>query len=90
MKSRRPKFSLLYQEALQAHLDQGRKAVLESAAGLGVQALAGGLQTLDLANLHEKTLVDDLLPGLSGRGTGRHHQAGGVVLRRGDQSDRIG
>jgi hypothetical protein len=36
---------------------------LESARGLGSQALAAGLQTLDLAKLHEQTLVTEVLPG---------------------------
>lgn len=51
-----------YQAALRAHLKQGQQAGLESARGLGSQALAAGLQTLDLAKLHEQTLVADLLP----------------------------
>src|SRR5450432_1557674 len=52
-----------YQVALRSHLKQGRKASLESALGLGSQALAAGLQTLDLAKLHERTLVSEVLPG---------------------------
>jgi signal transduction histidine kinase len=56
-------FSQLYQEALLTHLKQGRQANPESARGLGSQALASGLQTLDLAKLHEKTLVMEVLPG---------------------------
>lgn len=63
MKRRPIHFPLLYKEALRAHLEQGRKAGLESAQGLGSQALAAGMLTLDLAKLHEKTLVMDLLPG---------------------------
>ena len=51
-----------YQSALRAHLQQGQPASLESARGLGSQALAAGLQTLDLAKLHEQTLVTELLP----------------------------
>jgi signal transduction histidine kinase len=52
-----------YQAALRAHLKQGRHASLDAARGLGSQALAAGLQTLDLAKLHEQTLVSELLPG---------------------------
>ncbi len=52
-----------YQDTLRAHLKQGRHATLESARGLGSKALAAGLQTLDLAKLHEKTLITELLPG---------------------------
>jgi hypothetical protein len=51
-----------YQSALRKHLQQGRQANLASARGLGSQALAAGLQTLDLAKLHEQILVTDLLP----------------------------
>jgi len=51
-----------YQAALRKHLKQGRHANLESARGLGSQAQATGLQTLDLARLHEQTLITDVLP----------------------------
>jgi signal transduction histidine kinase len=64
MKRRPTHFPLLYQEALRAHLEQGREAGLESARGLGSQASEAGLQTLDLAKLHEKTLIMDLLPSI--------------------------
>lgn len=62
MKSNPPNLSRRYQAALRAHLKQGRYASLKSAQGLGSQALAAGLQTLDLAKLHEQTLIADLLP----------------------------
>src|SRR5580658_1299552 len=52
-----------YQAALRTHLKQGRQANLESARGLGSRALNAGLQTLDLAKLHEQTLIADVLPG---------------------------
>ena len=52
-----------YQDALRTQMKQGRKASLAAARGLGNQALAAGLQTLDLAKLHEQTLVTELLPG---------------------------
>jgi signal transduction histidine kinase len=51
-----------YQAALRSHLKEGVKASLESARGLGSEALTAGLQTLDLAKLHEETLVSELLP----------------------------
>ena len=57
------KFYLRYQAAMRRFLKHGRQADLESARGLGGQALAAGLQTLDLAKLHEQTLVKELLPG---------------------------
>jgi signal transduction histidine kinase len=52
-----------YQAALRRHLKPGQQTSLESARGLGSQALAAGLQTLDLAKLHEQTLVTGVLPG---------------------------
>ncbi len=48
------KLSRRYRAALRAHLKRGRHASLDSAHGLGGQALAAGLQTLDLAKLHEQ------------------------------------
>jgi signal transduction histidine kinase len=57
------KFSRRYQAALRWHLKQGQQASLDSARGLGSQALAAGVRTLDLAKLHEQTLVTKVLPG---------------------------
>jgi signal transduction histidine kinase len=54
--------SLQYVAALRKHLEQGKQASLVSARGLGSRALDAGLQTLDLAKLHERTLVTGLLP----------------------------
>jgi signal transduction histidine kinase len=70
MKRQLVNLSRRYQSALQTHLKQGRHAGLESARGLGSQALAAGLQTLDLAKLHEQTLITRVLPG---RAAGRRH-----------------
>jgi len=53
-----------YQDALRNQMKQGKQASLVSARGVGSQALAAGLQTLDLAKLHELTLVAELLPGV--------------------------
>src|SRR5580698_67969 len=66
MKRKLLNLSRRYQAALRTHLKQGRHAGLESARGLGSQAVAAGLQTLDLAKLHEQTLVTELLPGSPG------------------------
>ena len=52
-----------YQNALQHHLRPGRLSSVASARSVGDQAVAAGLQTLDLAKLHEQTLLADLLPG---------------------------
>lgn len=62
MKSKLIALSRQYVAALRKHLKQGKQASLASARGLGSRALGAGLQTLDLAKLHEQTLVADLLP----------------------------
>lgn len=51
-----------YQSALRTHLKAGKGATLHSARGLGIQALDAGFETLDLAKLHEQTLVTEVLP----------------------------
>jgi signal transduction histidine kinase len=63
MKRKLFNLSRRYQAALRAHLKQGQQASLAPARGLGDRALAAGLQTLDLARLHEQTLVTEVLPG---------------------------
>jgi signal transduction histidine kinase len=60
-------FSRRYRAALQLHVKQGRHARLEPARGLGDHALAAGLQTLDLAKLHEQILITEVLPRCSAR-----------------------
>jgi len=61
------KFSKLYQTALLAYLKHGAAASPQAARGMGRQALAVGLQTLDLAKLHERILVAQVLPGRPAR-----------------------
>jgi signal transduction histidine kinase len=56
------KFSRRYQSGLQAYLKQRSKAQLQRARGMGQQALTVGLQTLDIAKLHEQILVSKVLP----------------------------
>ena len=67
MKGNLLELSRRYQSALRAHLKRGRKASLNSALGLGAQALAAGLLTLDLAKLHEHILISQVLPGCPAR-----------------------
>jgi signal transduction histidine kinase len=62
MKAKFLKLSQRYRAALRTHLKQGRLASLESAHGLGGQALGAGMETLDLAKLHEQILVTEVLP----------------------------
>jgi signal transduction histidine kinase len=63
MKRKLFNMSRRYQAALRKHLKKGPQASLEPARGLGSRALDAGLQTLDLAKLHEQTLVTEVLPG---------------------------
>jgi signal transduction histidine kinase len=57
------KFSRRYQSALLTYLKQGPGRRLQPARGMGQQALTAGLQTLDIAKLHEHILVTEVLPG---------------------------
>jgi len=63
MKRKLLKFSRQYLDALRHHLQPGGRSSLTSARTIGSQALAAGLQTLDLARVHEQILVNDVLPG---------------------------
>ncbi|MCD6050504.1 MAG: nreB [Verrucomicrobia bacterium] len=67
MKGKLINFSQHYQAALRTHLQQGPRASLASAKGLGSRALGAGLQTLELAKLHERTLLADVLPAFPAR-----------------------
>ena len=57
MKRKSVGLSRKYQAALQKHLKRGRTATLRPAKGLGRQAMAIGLETLDLAKIHEQALI---------------------------------
>ena len=54
-----------YLTALRTHLEQGRQASLLPAHDLGTQAVNLGLETLDLAKLHEQALMALILPDCS-------------------------
>ena len=54
-----------YVAALRKHLQQGPRASLQPAQGLGHRAMALGLETLDLARFHERALITLVLPGYS-------------------------
>src|ERR1017187_6453392 len=56
-------FSKRYHVGLQAYLKQRTGAHLQRAHGMGHRALTAGLQTLDIAKLHEQILVTKVLPG---------------------------
>lgn len=57
MKRKLARLSLGYAAALRKHLKQGRRASLQSARRLGRQAVASGLETLDLARIHVAALA---------------------------------
>jgi signal transduction histidine kinase len=54
-----------YQAALRKHLKQGPRASLQPAQGLGRRAMTIGLETLDLARVHEQALITLVLPSYS-------------------------
>jgi signal transduction histidine kinase len=56
-----------YQAELQKHIEQGPRASRQSADRLGRRALAIGLETLDLAKIHEQALIALVPPSYSPR-----------------------
>ena len=54
-----------YQAALRKYLKHGSQASAEPAQRFGRQASATGLETLDLAKIHEQALITLVLPGYS-------------------------
>ena len=65
MKRRLIRLSRGYATALHRHLKQGPRASLQRARGLGREAVALGLETLDVARIHEAALAS--LEASSGR-----------------------
>ncbi len=62
MKRKLTGLSRQYQAALRKHLKRSRPARLPPAKGLGRQAMTIGLETLDLARIHEQALITLVLP----------------------------
>jgi signal transduction histidine kinase len=58
MKHKLNRLSQCYVTALRKHLEQGPRAGLSPALGLGRRAVALGLETLDLARIHERAVAD--------------------------------
>jgi signal transduction histidine kinase len=54
-----------YAAALGKHLKHGPRSALQPARRLGRQAMFTGLETLDLARIHERALIALVLPGYS-------------------------
>jgi signal transduction histidine kinase len=63
MPDQKVELSQLYHAALQRYLRQATGSDLEPARELGRQAVAMGLETLDMARVHEIALVALVLPG---------------------------
>src|SRR5882762_7856982 len=57
MKRKLIRLSRRYASALRTHLKQGPRASLQPARGLGRQAVSLGLETLDVARIHEEVLA---------------------------------
>jgi signal transduction histidine kinase len=57
MKRKLSRLSGRYASALRKHLKQGPQASLQPERGLGRQAVASGLETLDVARIHERALA---------------------------------
>jgi signal transduction histidine kinase len=62
MKRKLTGLSRQYQAALRRHLKRSRPASLGPARGLGRRAMTIGLETLDLARIHEQALISLVLP----------------------------
>ena len=65
MKRELIRLSRRYMVALQKHLKHRSQAGLQPARALGRQAMASGLETLDLARIHEQALILLVLPSSS-------------------------
>ncbi|MBN8420002.1 MAG: sensor histidine kinase [Verrucomicrobia bacterium] len=65
MKYKRTSLSRLYHAALHHFLQEGPSASMAPAHELGHQAIALGMETLDLARMHEVALISLVLPGSS-------------------------
>jgi len=63
MKRKLIRLSQQYVTALRKHLKAGSRACLQPALGLGRRAVVLGLETLELARIHERALVTLAAPG---------------------------
>src|SRR2546430_607056 len=58
MKRKLAQLSQSYASALRKHLKQGPQASLQPARGLGQKAVSLGLETLDVAKIHDEVLAN--------------------------------
>ena len=75
MKEKLTRMAGRYLAALRKHLKEGPRASLLPADGLGRQAMAIGLETLDMVKIHEQALTILVSPSLISR------TRGGVIKR---------
>ena len=69
-----------YQAALRQYIQEGSAAGLKSAMRLGRKAVELGLETLDLARIHEQAMIDQALPIDSATIRGRIIKRAGVFF----------
>ncbi len=67
MKRNVTRLSRRYVAALRKHLKRGPRASYQPARKLGLRAMTFGLETLDLARVHERALITLVLPSDSSR-----------------------
>lgn len=75
MHDKRADLSRLYHAALRLYLNQGAEANMEPARAIGHHAVTHGLETLDIARIHEIAVATLILPTYS-------HQTSGAMLGR--------
>jgi len=61
------RLSRQYQAVLRKHLKRNRPAGLQPAKALGRRVISAGLETLDLARIHQQALIELVLPDYSPR-----------------------
>ena len=64
MKNKPQQLFQAYRDGLQCYLQDASNRNLKNAQKLGERALALGMETLDLAKLHEEALITALLHGI--------------------------
>ena len=67
MKGKLARISRRYLAALRKHLKEGPRASLQPADGLGRQAMAIGLEALDMVKIHEQALITLVSPSFVSR-----------------------
>jgi len=77
MKARLVDLARRYLAALREHVQRGERAALQAAHGLGLRAVAMGLETLDIARIHETAMAELTSPDRSTFGRGARIERAG-------------